>query len=118
VACIAVTLASFMPMVSHAVQAQRAAEILLHEICTANGLRTVDIAAANDHAGTPEKHQGHANDCPYCRLQADHPALPPLPHDVPIAGQIHASHPLLFYRSPYRLFTWVSANPRAPPYFS
>ncbi|HEY8607865.1 MAG TPA: DUF2946 domain-containing protein [Noviherbaspirillum sp.] len=117
-AFLAIMLSSLMPTVSHAIQAHRASEAVLHEVCTAEGLRTVSVAHgdAGDHA--PAQHQDHGQDCQYCRLQSDSPTLPAPFHATPLPRVDAPSRPRLFYAAPERLFAWVSANPRGPPRFS
>ncbi|WP_220809769.1 DUF2946 domain-containing protein [Noviherbaspirillum aridicola] len=116
-ACMVIALSSLLPMISHAMAAHRAALTAQHEICTAAGVVTVDVPVPDDGPSSHGKH-GHSTDCPYCRLHADHPALPPsVPAALPVSPQ-RAAYPPLFYSSPHPLHAWAFAHPRAPPRFS
>jgi Protein of unknown function (DUF2946) len=111
-------LSSFMPTISHAVQDERLSSMVLHEVCTGEGLKTVAFAHDETGGQQPAKHQDHAQDCPYCRLQSDSPPLPTSLRAILHPLVTGTSYPCLFYASPERLFVWVSANPRGPPRFS
>lgn len=107
-ACAAVLLSAVMPTLSHAFAPNRA-DAVLAQICSPSKLM-----AGADAQGPHDKSSLHMQDCPYCRLQFDTPVLPTVP--VPLKlGTIAARHPTLFYQSPTPLFSWVAANPRAPP---
>lgn len=116
-ACIAILLSSFMTSIASALEARQAGDLTPHEICTAEGVKTVEFAPGSA-ASPPAKHQGHAQDCPYCRLQSDSPALPPALHAVSHHLTTGSSRPHLFHGAPERRFVRVAANPRAPPRFS
>lgn len=116
-ACMLIALSSFVPMLSHAMRAHAGPVLLQHEICTASGIMTVAEQAVDEDARPHEQH-AHADDCPYCRLHADHPALPPsLRTALPVPARPGA-YPLLFYAAPRTPHAWAAANPRAPPRFS
>lgn len=111
VACAAVLLAALMPTLSHALAADRVMNVMLAEICSTSG------AAGADKSQRSPQQAGHLQDCQYCQLQTDTPALP-----VPLfaAGPVKLSttRPTLFYQSPQALFSWVAASPRGPPRLS
>lgn len=107
-ACAAMLLSALMPAISHALAPDRAAA-LLAEICSRAGVRL-----AGDDGTAPAKKAMNMEDCSYCRLQFDTPALPSAPQAL-LSADIVAQHPPLYYRSPAPLFSWISANPRGPP---
>ena len=101
-------LSALMPAISHALAPDRAAA-LLAEICSPSGMRL-----AGDDGKAPVKKTMNMEDCSYCRLHVDTPALPSVPQPL-ILADIVAQHPPLYYQSPAPLFSWISANPRGPP---
>jgi hypothetical protein len=83
------------------------------------------IAIAVCHApGSVGEGKGHVHEsaspldaCAYCSMQADLPALPPLP---PYASTVlHQVRwvPRLFYHAPKPLFAWHGVQSRGPPSF-
>ncbi|QBE65072.1 DUF2946 domain-containing protein [Pseudoduganella lutea] len=117
-AFIAVLAAALMPSVSRALASDRAGNIMMAEICAPSGMNYAAMSdAAMAAAGMVEpddKRMGHMDDCAWCRLQADTPALPGTVLAV-APGEIAAPRPPLFYHSPTPLFTWAAAQPRGPP---
>lgn len=119
-AIFAILLASLAPSISHAVAAARWADSLpLETICHAEP----DGGALDQHAHTAPSHsQGdvdlHFEHCPFCFTHAGSFGLMPVAAiAMPLVAGT-AIRPALFYRSPSPLFIWVSAQPRAPPFFS
>ena len=110
-ACAAVLLSALMPALSHVLAPDRAAA-LLAEICSPGGLRKRD--AIGDDGKAPVKKPMSMEDCSYCRIQFDTPALPFVPPALVLAD-IATRHPPLYYQAPAPLFSWISANPRGPP---
>ena len=99
---------ALMPAFSRTFASDGAANAVLLEICSAMGVK---IVKSPDSDG---KQTGMMNDCPYCRVHFDVPVLPPAPAQLP-HFKITSERPVLFYRSPTPLFSWVVANPRGPP---
>ena len=117
-ACIAILLATLAPAISHAIAPQGGSVPVWSEICTAGGLVAVDAAhLAPDDSSSPEQQNPHFDKCPYCRLQADVPGLPPSAATPTFAIEDGDFHPFLFYQSPSPSFAWTSGYPRAPPVF-
>jgi Protein of unknown function (DUF2946) len=69
-AMVATLAAALLPAVSHALASDRIENIMRAEICAPSGTA---YGAMMDDDG---KAFGHMNDCPYCRLASDMPALP------------------------------------------
>jgi hypothetical protein len=100
--------AALMPSLSRALTSDRIGNIMMAEICAPSGMSYADKQNPED------KSIAHMDDCDYCRLQADTPALPvTIPMAAP--GKIAAPRPALFYHSPTPLFAWTAAHPRGPP---
>jgi hypothetical protein len=61
----------------------------------------------------------HALDaCALCVLSCDAPPLPAVPIVIGVAAALGRAMPLLFLQAPRRLFAWLAALPRAPPFSS
>ncbi len=144
-ACFAVLLASLAPAVSHGINAFRLAEARMHEHCDENGdaayqsLETGSESSLGLHAQASEhadylsrkaatedtSHAGHEtggkwhfDHCPFCFTHAGSFGLSPVIFLANQMGMSVALRPSLFYLSPQPLFTWTSAQPRAPPALS
>lgn len=144
-ACFAVLLASLAPAVSHGINAFRLAEASMQEHCDEYGdaayqfLETASQSDVGRHAqasahadhvswnAAPEdiSHAGHEaggswhfEHCPFCFTHAGSFGLAPVIFLANQMGMSVALRPALFYRSPQPLFTWTSAQPRAPPAIS
>ncbi|HEX8606024.1 MAG TPA: DUF2946 domain-containing protein [Pseudoduganella sp.] len=107
--------AALLPAVSHALASERIENIMLAEICAPSGMSYG--AVMGDDGKAPGKQAGHMDDCPYCRLASDVPALPGAGLTIEPALAA-APLPPLFYLSPAPLFTWVAAKPRGPPFLA
>ncbi|QBE65902.1 DUF2946 family protein [Pseudoduganella lutea] len=118
--------AALLPSISYALAANGAESRLMNTmlagICAPSGMRydaaTITAVMATTIAGdddkVPGKQAGHMDDCPWCRLASDLPALPAA--GLAIAPQADAALlPPLFYHSPAPLFTWAAGKPRGPP---
>lgn len=125
-ALLATLAGSLAPSLSHALAAQGLPNTLWAEICTAAGIKKValgPVAAerkkidAHAEAGEPAKPAStvHHDDCPYCRLQVELPALPYVADPLPLRLTDGLPFPTLYYQSRQSLFAWASAQPRAPP---
>lgn len=116
--CFAILLSALAPAISQAVAPQKSAAPLWTEICTAAGLVFVDATHPAPDGSPSQQQSPHFDKCPYCRLQADAPGLPPSFDATPLliveAGN---THPFLFYESHRPLFARTSGHPRAPPVF-
>jgi hypothetical protein len=108
--CASMLMMALMPTLSRAFAAERPAERMLLEICSARG----PTSAMSPGSDTSDKQAGMMTDCPYCRVHADVPVLPPAPPRLP-QFKITSERPTLFYRSPTPLYSWIVANPRGPP---
>lgn len=82
-----------------------------------------DAGHALDHAVSDNTaHTGHGSGadlhfehCPFCFTHAGSFGLVPAIFFTGQMGMSVALRPALFYLSPHPLFTWTSAQPRAPP---
>ncbi|HEX2604283.1 MAG TPA: DUF2946 domain-containing protein [Oxalicibacterium sp.] len=117
IASFAILLATLAPAISHAMAAMHGTSADWSEICTASGAKYVKVADVAP--SKPATHQvSHFEHCPFCFSHAGALGLPPDNdlHLPSVAGtQIL---PPLFYRAPRPLFSWATAQPRAPPAFS
>ncbi|KQQ36300.1 hypothetical protein ASF61_08990 [Duganella sp. Leaf126] len=106
---------ALMPTLSRALAPVRSVGPMWLEICSAVGTRYLEVNAPDSHnPDHTDKRAGVMNDCPYCRVHADLPALPPSPLLLP-QSVILPERPALFYQAPTPLYAWVIANPRGPP---
>ncbi|MFZ3285389.1 MAG: DUF2946 domain-containing protein [Telluria sp.] len=111
IACTAFLLAALVPSMNHLLAAVHGARGDWVEVCSIDGVRLVNTASAQDASSSADKDLHHDH-CPFCLTDAGLPpagalALPP--------ARTEARFPSLFYQSPRPLFTWASAQPRAPP---
>lgn len=107
---------ALMPALSRAFAPERTASPAWLEICSAMGTRYIKAPGADspDTQDGTGKRAGAMNDCPYCRVHADLPVLPPSPLAVP-QFIVLPERPALFFRAPKPLYAWVVAHPRGPP---
>ena len=103
-------LTALMPTLSRAFASEHAADSVLLQICSASGLKFAK-SPGSEPSG---KQGGMMSDCPYCRVHADLPALPPAPLALP-RMTLASERPALFYLAPTPLHAWIVANPRGPP---
>ncbi len=85
------------------------------EVCTAQGARWV---AADGEAATPDLPGGMTHPlqhCPWCSLQFQALALPPVPSLLQVAEPFTQALPQAYLRAPRTLHAWASAQARAPP---
>lgn len=115
-ACLAMLLSSLAPSIAHALASHTPAPPPWAEICTAHGLTTIAAQGGKQTPDQKQPHQ-HMSDCPWCRVHADLPALPPSDPAPPLVLDGMPSYPSLFYQAPRPLFAWTAAQPRAPPVF-
>ncbi|MFZ3003476.1 DUF2946 domain-containing protein [Undibacterium umbellatum] len=92
------------------------------EICSAEGNKLFEIATGKFIKADPDSENQKSKSakvhCANCLPQADHHFLPPSsPQDV-ASTKLSEAFPSLFYQSPQTLFSWASAQPRAPPALS
>jgi hypothetical protein len=114
--CFAILLASLAPSISHALAASNGTSPLWIEICSAQGLKSVETNKTGDPSST--QHGLHFEDCPFCVTHAgSFSLLPPAGFILPVAGS-SSILPDLFYQSPHPLFVWAAAQSRAPPFRS
>ena len=118
IACLAILLAALAPPLARLLAASNGAGANNSiEICTVAGMRYVSL----DQAGPDKAPAAPAmamDDCPYCTLHADVPALPP---SIPLMLAIDTRTgilPTLFYQARRPLFAWAPAQSRAPPAIS
>lgn len=101
---------ALVPALSRPFSSDRAANLMVLEICSAKGLSYAKAPGSD----TSDKAGGAMNDCPYCRIQADLPVLPSAPTFAPHFA-ITSERPALFYHAATPPQVWVAANPRGPP---
>ncbi|MFZ6774382.1 DUF2946 domain-containing protein [Undibacterium sp. SXout7W] len=92
------------------------------EICSAEGNKLFEIATGKFTKTSPDADSQQSKHgkvhCANCLPHADHHfLLPTNDSDAPNAG-LSEAFPPLFYHSPQTLFSWASAQPRAPPALS
>lgn len=125
IACFALLFNGFVPALAAAFPGKQA-DGLWVEICSANGSKALKLIAVSADADqkTPtdqmqstqsKVHKGH---CANCLPHADHAVLINTALSDIQPAKIGASFPPLFYHSPKQLFSWASAQPRAPPFLT
>jgi Protein of unknown function (DUF2946) len=116
IAVLALLMAALAPSISHALQAKTGASWI--EVCTSIGAKWVQPdGGSTDQA--PSSGGAHPFEhCPYCSLQANTIAVPAAPVALVPAPSLSHLLPTAFLPAPRTLFSWVSAQPRAPPQFS
>jgi hypothetical protein len=114
IACLAILFSALAPSVS---QALAASSSTLHqiEICTSAGIKLVsgdDDSLKKTSSDSALKKSQH---CPYCSSHSASCGL--LPQSAAGFALVdgHDLYPPLFYSAPQPLFSWATANPRAPP---
>jgi hypothetical protein len=107
IACFAILMAALAPSISHVLAAHHGEPSAPH---------------CHPEAGNSQNSHGPAHhaaallvDCEYCTLQADLPALPPLPKTDLFLVELIQFMPPLFFVAPHPLFIWLHARSRAPP---
>jgi hypothetical protein len=107
--------AAFAPVLSHASQARRGADMSLSPVCIGGMLKWIDVATGQikDSQGDPSLGE-HLERCPFC---AAHSADAPPSADMRFEASSGASQeaPPLFFLAPRPLFAWLRAPSRAPP---
>ncbi|MFZ6844407.1 DUF2946 domain-containing protein [Undibacterium sp. RuTC16W] len=130
-ACCALLLNVLVPSMAMPVRSQSGALI---EICSAVGNKWVDritgqivkvtSAETGQSAGAaaglaPDSGSQHASShCALCLLHSDDQFFLPSVATASVVPRLTQAFPALFYQSPQPLFSWASANPRAPPVFA
>ena len=118
IACLAILLNAFAPLVSHAMDGSSAAPVVMAmEVCTAMGMETMPVAldaTAPDRSASGPLHK-HMNHCAYCVAHAAAHGLPPPVDAVFAAPAGRDVYPSLYYHASRSLFPWSLAQPRAPP---
>lgn len=125
-ALLALLAGSLLPALAHAL-ASEAQRTVWAEVCTAQGMKLVPVAAegsddagpaeATDAApgGAPMSLHGAADHCPWCLLTAA-PALAPPPAPVLWLPPLPASGlPARFLSAARTTAVWQAAQPRGPP---
>lgn len=84
------------------------------EVCSIDGVKLVNTASAQDASSSADKDLHHDH-CPFCLTDAGSAGLPPASALALPPERAEARFPSLFYQSPRPLFTWASAQSRAPP---
>ncbi|HEY8085693.1 MAG TPA: DUF2946 domain-containing protein [Methylophilaceae bacterium] len=119
-ASFAILLASLMPTITQAFASRQVTDSFLSAICSNSGVaKFVSFAVVPVKSDQPAQNKPMAMEhCPYCFTHAGSFGIMP-GHELTIVKlALSQPYPQLFYRSPYPLFAWISANPRAPPVFS
>jgi hypothetical protein len=136
IACFAVMMASLAPSISQALASRTLESLSQEKICSlthsqASGTnidphashgshQTSDAAKVDNapHSGHSPQKGMHFEHCPFCFTHAgSFGLLPAVATNLPaVTGS--PVLPLLFFQSPRPLFTWISAQPRAPPVVS
>ena len=112
IALIGVVFSALAPTVSHAMAGSLPSGGLA-QVCTANGIKTIDTGVPGTSAPHPGGHL--FEHCPYCATDNSTLALLPAAEFVFPVSSLWAAYPPLFYQSASLLFPWTAASPRAPP---
>lgn len=113
IACLAILLNAFMPVVSHALSFGSAAARV--EVCTAMGIEMMMVPDQDHEASASDKLLKSLTHCGYCATHAGSFGLPPQPIAVFALDLQRDTFPPLYYHAPRPLFPWSLAQPRAPP---
>lgn len=117
-ACLAILLNSLAPAISHAMASVQGKDAPWTQICSTSGTKFIplDLGTQDISQGKDKQPQPMAMEhCAYCLTHAGSFAVFT---DVPLQFTpvtLAYTYPALFYQSPYPLFTWAAASPRAPP---
>jgi hypothetical protein len=119
IACFAVLLFALAPSITQAVNAVKGSGTGWLEICTATGFKTAKVDSGQNPASpAPAEKSAHFEHCPFCFTHSGAADLPPTAAiTLPVVSNEQAL-PSLFYQSPRPLFTWSTAQSRAPPSLS
>jgi Protein of unknown function (DUF2946) len=116
-ALVAVLLGALLPTVAHALAGGRAGTTWA-EVCTAQGVKLVPVAAAEDpgQAETPGLSlNGSMDHCPYCTLAQAFELAPPPEGLVRVHAPVRFGLPKRFFTAATTPPVWRAAQPRAPP---
>ncbi len=115
IASFAILLAALAPSISHALAAAKGGNSGWIEVCSVVGAKLVKVADSQNPASIPAGKAMHTEHCPYCSTHAGSVGL--LPTMTLVLPLVNGTYPLpaLFYQSSSPLFSWASAQPRAPP---
>ena len=114
IAALAILLASLAPALSHAFASASGSDWV--EICTAQGAKWVKMG--EDGADRVPGSAHSLDHCPFCSLHAPTLGLPPVTNLALQPLRLSEEVPPAFLFAPHTLHVWVSAQPRAPPFFS
>lgn len=106
IALAALLLAALMPTISHLLASR---QISASPACHVAS----NWPAAAGHSTTA--HATFLDDCAYCSMAMDLPALPPLPGGLLGLIVLTCFAAPSFFSSPRPVFIWLNAQPRAPP---
>jgi hypothetical protein len=118
-AMLAILMASLAPSVSHALGLTRGASWI--EVCSAQGARWVkgDASDSRSNESGSAPAAAHLLDhCPYCSVHMPALGLPPAQQVLPLALGLDDALPPAFLAARRTPHVWVTAQPRAPPFFS
>ena len=121
IACLAILVASFAPALVHALPPGHdqldSIGAMTGAICSSANSQMMGQADAAQPAdpATPSPAAHHLDHCPYCYTHGAQAHLPGADWFALPVLTATLSRPTLFYQSPRPLFTWASAQSRAPP---
>ena len=116
IAVLAILFSAFAPAISHALNASGSPSDVM-EICTANGVKQVNVPGSND-GGAPVSADHGIKHCAFCATHGGSCALPGGLPAVVAAVADRGFCPPLFDTVPRFGLDWSPANPRAPPRFA
>ena len=117
VAILAILMGALAPTISHALAPVTGQAWL--EVCSTAGIRWVKAEPSDSEQSPAGKSGAHWFDhCPDCSIQADLLALPAGAGGAAVLLPLSFEVPAAFLAAPRTLHAWVSAQPRAPPFFS
>lgn len=117
-ACFALLFNGIVPSIANAMAPTKVKAGFI-EICSVDGNKLFDTATGKFVKDSPDadpQQSKHAKaHCANCLPHADQPFLLPTHASDSPDMALSEAFPSLFYHSPQTLFSWASAQPRAPP---
>lgn len=106
------------PTISHALASANVTAWA--EVCTPQGMRWVSLAddVAAEPATPNSNPAGMLDHCPFCTLNSQGSAPPPVVATPPLIAAENLGPPERFLSAARTAHAWCAAQPRAPPFHS